>query len=710
MNFQPHKYVAGDNGAKKKARQKQKRNQSRKKRERDRASGRVQAVRQATRDRMRNLRSRQSNEKNEQDRENARERMANHREKRSEQQQEAEKQKNTKARYNKRQKTSNEKNEQDRANVRAGMANLRKKRSKQEREAEKQKNTKARYDRRQKTKHDKRQIPSTRRNLDFAEDRDILSDRDIKKSKETALKYLHRTLDPETGKHQAHVCVVCDCFILGTQQLKRLNTKQLKAHENRLSVDRYLSFYNIDEVPTSLRNYYYVSGFPKMLLSPRSNLKKGDGYSCCQSCFTAMRPCLRDKKPPKLSIANGFLIGEIPILKYVDDNGNERELDVEEDINEVTRGLLSPLRTHGYVFGYTGGQHKSIVGHYQFFEMDQIKVGSAINYIRHNEKRRHVFCMLAGRMTPNQKKIVRNHCVVDTNKYCAISKWFIEKSGHPGFQNVPIPSDCPQPVLIEDKENHNNTDAPMNTGVEDTIVGGSYFLSTAQDPNSKTSVYGTDRKFTVALMNRSTPKLLVYGGNYANLSELPLENLLPFAFPYGLGTPKQKRPVRVSFEACIQRYMRLAMHQFMRGDVILVLNHIYGRQLSYKSGVMTSRANVGGQLLGENFSKIPVEELQEAADETNPRQSSLVSKLMKSISTSCRALGHTPEAAQFARRFCFAMQDYFGLNSVFVTITPCDECSFRVRLLTTPGVKVSFIVREDKNLRYVLFHPTFSLY
>ena len=81
---------------------------------------------------------------------------------------------------------------------------------------------------------------------------------------------------------------------------------------------------------------------------------------------------------------------------------------------------------------------------------------------------------------------------------------------------------------------------PVNADVEGTIVGGSYFLSTAQDPNSKTSVYGTDTNFTVALMNRNTPSLLVYGGKYANVSELHLENLLPFAFPYGLGTPKQK--------------------------------------------------------------------------------------------------------------------------------------------------------------------------
>ena len=124
--------------------------------------------------------------------------------------------------------------------------------------------------------------------------------------------------------------------------------------------------------------------------------------------------------------------------------------------------------------------------------MDQTKVGSAINYIRHNEKRQHVFCMIAGRMTPNQKKMVKKHFTIDTNKYCALSKWFIEESGHTGFQNVPIPEDCPQPVLIEDPETQNNTDMPMNADVEDTIVGGSYFLSTSRDPNSKTSVYGTD--------------------------------------------------------------------------------------------------------------------------------------------------------------------------------------------------------------------------
>ena len=122
----------------------------------------------------------------------------------------------------------------------------------------------------------------------------------------------------------------------------------------------------------------------------------------------------------------------------------------------------------------------------------------------------------------------------------------------------------------------------------------------------------------MAMLNQTAPALLVYGGKYANMKELALENLLPFAFPYGLGTPKQKRPQKISFEACIRRYMHLAMCQFMHGDVILVMNHLYSRQLSYKSGIMTSRSTKGAENsdnLAELFSQITVEKLQAAADE-----------------------------------------------------------------------------------------------
>jgi hypothetical protein len=70
--------------------------------------------------------------------------------------------------------------------------------------------------------------------------------------------------------------------------------------------------------------------------------------------------------------------------------------------------------------------------------------------------------------------------------------------------------------------------------------------------------------------------------------------------------------------------MRLAMLQFTRGDVILAMNHIYGRQVPYKSCVMTSRSNIRGETVGEQFSKILVKEIQAAAGENDPQTATMV--------------------------------------------------------------------------------------
>ena len=48
------------------------------------------------------------------------------------------------------------------------------------------------------------------------------------------------------------------------------------------------------------------------------------------------------------------------------------------------------------------------------------------------------------------------------------------------------------------------------------------------------------------------------------MTEIEPEKLLLFVLPYGIRTPKQIRPNRVSFQAYIQRYMRLAMLKFAR--------------------------------------------------------------------------------------------------------------------------------------------------
>jgi hypothetical protein len=221
--------------------------------------------------------------------------------------------------------------------------------------------------------------------------------------------------------------------------------------------------------------------------------------------------------------------------------------------------------------------------------------------------------------------------------------------------------------------------------------GGTYYFSSAQDPSKSTSVYGSSERFALAMIQRSAPTLLAYGGNYANVNDVQIENILPFAFPFGIRGPKMKCRMQVSLELCIQLYQRLSLKQFMKGPTILVLNHIYNRQMSYMSGMMTCRSTVHGVSLGDRLSRLTIEDLQLVTNENTDNLHENTKGLLKAIFTSCKAMGCTDEAAKYARRCCFAMLNHYGLNSLFLTTTPDDKCSFRVRLYAKPGDWVSTI-------------------
>jgi hypothetical protein len=52
---------------------------------------------------------------------------------------------------------------------------------------------------------------------------------------------------------------------------------------------------------------------------------------------------------------------------------------------------------------------------------------------------------------------------------------------------------------------------------------------------------------------------LAYGGTRGNVTD-PIENILPFAFPFGLGGPKMNQRVEVSLQPCNQLYMQLTRY------------------------------------------------------------------------------------------------------------------------------------------------------
>jgi hypothetical protein len=82
--------------------------------------------------------------------------------------------------------------------------------------------------------------------------------------------------------------------------------------------------------------------------------------------------------------------------------------------------------------------------------MDQNRLGAVIHHLTQAGIGEHIYCVLCGRMTPDQNQIVCRRAVVDTQLFIDILTWFVKESCHPGFQNTSIPEKCPQPLFAED--------------------------------------------------------------------------------------------------------------------------------------------------------------------------------------------------------------------------------------------------------------------
>ncbi len=128
------------------------------------------------------------------------------------------------------------------------------------------------------------------------------------------------------------------------------------------------------------------------------------------------------KTPPKFAIANGLVIGSFPQeIKFHNKEGQRGKRKVEDDeLTDTLKTMVALLRPYGCVFAYSGGAQKSLRGNYQFFEMDQNRLGKVMNQLNQAGIGEHIYCVLCGRMTPDQKQIVCKRSRVDTQLYIDI--------------------------------------------------------------------------------------------------------------------------------------------------------------------------------------------------------------------------------------------------------------------------------------------------
>ncbi len=122
--------------------------------------------------------------------------------------------------------------------------------------------------------------------------------------------------------HQANVCVCCDRFICGTDELHWIKKTTLLQQKSRLI---------LPNLKNQLQSCYTVLDpeLQGLLLSPRARFTRNGEYLCCSQCFKSLTNDKLNKNPPKFAIANNFAIGVLPSS-------------LSDSLTEVTSPLLSP--------------------------------------------------------------------------------------------------------------------------------------------------------------------------------------------------------------------------------------------------------------------------------------------------------------------------------------------------------------------------------
>ena len=161
------------------------------------------------------------------------------------------------------------------------------------------------------------------------------------------------------------VCLVCDEF-LKPNEVETVSLQELKKVEDILKPKEW------NAAPLKIREHYTYIGdcgdqteeeeeelewMYDMMLSPRGCYvrdvvrRRKKGFAVCSKCKMSLSKCMM----PHFAIANNYAFGAPPSCLL--------------ELTEVELAMLTPVKTFGYCFAYTGGCNKQLKGSLSYFKV-----------------------------------------------------------------------------------------------------------------------------------------------------------------------------------------------------------------------------------------------------------------------------------------------------------------------------------------------------
>jgi Helitron helicase-like domain at N-terminus len=500
----------------------------------------------------------------------------------------------------------------------------------------------------------------------------------------------------ESGRFEPYVCLICDEFIK-PDSVERLGIDLLKSNREQLLPSSMWNPISSDtDIDNSLAECYRFTRYcgdavvaetciQGMCLSPRAcylppttntdHRQKG-GFTVCSGC----KHSLEQHCMPKYAISNNYYFGTPPSCLL--------------ELTEIELAMLTPVKTCGYCFGYTGGVQKQLKGSLSYYKVEIASIIRGVSHLQVLGLNDAVVVLLYGNMTLDQQKRARQKNKIRVDYVLRAMQWLIDHNIEWKKLNLnvdTIKDSLKNPIMIDNSTtestaaNNNNIEKTESfqvffpDGTLSSLTGGQESMQQFQKLVKSAREKGYDLNFQCDLMKEAV----------SDYKDNTLANACLLQFPYGRGGMNELRQKTngsltsaVDITEYVEHLSYVSQPNFHTALFSLILYNLTMKQRMVKYAGCQIRDKVNASALAHDLT---VDDMTHAI---NARQSgirsnndlSVASHFLSKVDAVTRAAPHSNEAAKYAKRNAEAIQHRFGMASYFLTVTPDDDSSFLVQV------------------------------
>ena len=508
-----------------------------------------------------------------------------------------------------------------------------------------------------------------------------------RKTNEEMMKIINQRFENLYHKNQddtvvPYVCCICDEFMPPRKNDTVITFETLIEKKTLLqphSVFNLLSTL-IDQYKCNSDILAINEEIGTLLLSPRSvYIPEKHGLVCCTFCKTTLsRSCI-----PKFAISNNYCIGQPP--------------ECLTRLTPIELSFLSPVKTYGYCFVYTGGAQKQLKGSLSFYK---VKISSIARTAANFELvglSENIVIILHGKMTDKQRRAARKKNKIRTNYILEAIQWLCIYNKQWREANINIrriqqrfqnPVTIDNSTIVESDPEHSNIESTESFQVffpDGTVcgpTGGQANIEKFRELVHASKTAGYDIEILANLSKEAV----------SDYKDDNLVNACLLQFPYGRGGINETRlnsdlsfSESVNVNDYIQHLSRVSSPNFHTDMFSLILYNMYMKQNMIRGASWQVRDKQKANRLATEFSTSEIH--QAISSRKNGRYSNTnASELLKGIDAVSSQIPHSNQAAKSARRRAETFQHYFGISSYFLTVTPDDDNSYLLQIYS--GLKI----------------------